>query len=369
MAKNKFKRLTQEELELIEHLRKYGYVPEKYLVSNDVKFKQLSKKYKNLKIKYDESLMLIEKLNKLNSVFGELLKESDKLGNKIYKYKIKPHNKYKSESVAIAVASDWHIEEKVEPSTVNNLNEYNPKIAKNRIEKFFKKIVDFTEMHRSNTHIDTLILALLGDFITGFIHDEFKESNFMSPLEAIRYLYEHMTKGINYLLEYGNYKKIIIPCAFGNHGRTTKEIRYATAATNSFEQFFYYMLKDLYKENKKIQFIINSSYHKFSPLIFDKYLIRFHHGDAIRYKGGVGGITIPVNKAIAQWNKSTYVYLDVFGHFHQQLDGGNFISNGSLIGYNAYALSIKATFEEPKQTFFLIEKNYGKTVVQPIFLK
>jgi hypothetical protein len=42
--------------------------------------------------------------------------------------------------------------------------------------------------------------------------------------------------------------------------------------------------------------------------------------------------------------------------------------NGSLVGYNAFALSIKAGFEPPKQAFFLIDKSVGKTVVTPIIL-
>ena len=86
----------------------------------------------------------------------------------------------------------------------------------------------------------------------------------------------------------------------------------------------------------------------------------------MRYGGGVGGLTIPVNKAIAQWDKLHQVDLDVFGHFHQFMDGGKFISNGSLIGYNAYAMSIKAGFEPPKQAMFLIDKKRFKTFVAPI---
>ena len=97
-------------------------------------------------------------------------------------------------------------------------------------------------------------------------------------------------------------------------------------------------------------------------------MLRFHHGDAIRYEGGVGGLTIPANKAIAQSNKSRTAYLDIFGHYHQMLDGGKFVSNGSLIGYNPYAIRIKASYEEPKQVFFLMERDKGKTAVYPIFV-
>jgi len=53
---------------------------------------------------------------------------------------------------------------------------------------------------------------------------------------------------------------------------------------------------------------------------------------------------------------------------HQFKDGGNFICNGSLIGYNAFALSIKADYEKPKQAFFLVDKKRGKSIVAPIWL-
>jgi len=42
--------------------------------------------------------------------------------------------------------------------------------------------------------------------------------------------------------------------------------------------------------------------------------------------------------------------------------------NGSLIGYNSFALSIKASAERPQQMFALIDKVRGKTLVAPILL-
>ena len=86
----------------------------------------------------------------------------------------------------------------------------------------------------------------------------------------------------------------------------------------------------------------------------------------IRYQGGVGGVYIPVNKAISQWSRAKHADLDVFGHFHQAKHDVRFISNGSLIGYNAFAISIKADFEPPKQAFFLIDRKRGVTIYAPI---
>ena len=45
-------------------------------------------------------------------------------------------------------------------------------------------------------------------------------------------------------------------------------------------------------------------------------------------------------------------------------------ANGALIGYSAYAVSIKGSYEEPSQTMFLINREYSaKTAVMPVFVK
>jgi len=128
-------------------------------------------------------------------------------------------------------------------------------------------------------------------------------------------------------------------------------------------------MRDILANEPRVKFQIAEGYHAYVRLFDGKFVVRTHHGHGINYNGGVGGITIPVNKAIAQWNKGVKADLDVFGHFHTKLDGGNFVANGSLIGYNAYALRIKADYEKPSQTFFLVNRKYNsKTIVTPIFV-
>jgi hypothetical protein len=276
----------------------------------------------------------------------------------------------KSESAAVIVWSDFHIEERVYPEQVSNKNEYTMKIADERFLKLLHGCLAWLKIAGRDTAIKTIVLALLGDFITGSIHDDLAEGNQLAPAEAIHKAYSLIVSGIKFLLE--NTAKdvsFIIPCHSGNHGRMTKEQRIATEAGNSLEYFMYLMLQDYFQTEKRIGFIVQPGYHSYIRFFEGVYEARFHHGHQINYQGGVGGITIPVNKAIAQWNKARPVNLDVFGHFHTKFDGGNFICNGSMIGYNAYAVSIKASFEEPCQQFFLVNREYeAKTMVAPIFL-
>ena len=102
----------------------------------------------------------------------------------------------------------------------------------------------------------------------------------------------------------------------------------------------------------------------------DGFRIRFHHGHAVQYGGGIGGITIPVNKAIASWDRIQAADLTVFGHWHQfqWLRASKYVANGSLIGHSAYATRIKASYEPPCQAMIVIDHGRREvTRAMPIF--
>lgn len=126
----------------------------------------------------------------------------------------------------------------------------------------------------------------------------------------------------------------------------------------------YHNLAHHFEDEPRVKFIIEEGYNTYIDVY--GFTLRFHHGHSVRYYGGVGGLYIPMNKAIAQWDKAVPADYSFAGHFHQMKDGGNFMVNGSMIGYNAFAMSIKADYESPRQAFLLIDKLRGKTVTCPI---
>ncbi|MFA6338886.1 MAG: hypothetical protein WCW87_02425 [Candidatus Paceibacterota bacterium] len=291
-----------------------------------------------------------------------------RLKDEISCYKItRRSDSEESSATAVAVGSDWHIEERVDPSTVNDLNNSNLEITGKRATLFFQSLLRLIEAKQKSINIKTLILALLGDFISGSIHDELMEGNLLLPIDATLEVQKRIISGINFLLDNTDLD-FVIPCHSGNHGRITKKQRHSTESGNSLEYIMYHNIADHFSDNPRVKFMISRGYHSFIDV--EGFVIRFHHGHDIRYAGGVGGIFIPAYKAIAQWQKSRAVNLDVFGHFHQLKYGGNFVCNGSLIGYNAYALSIKADFERPQQAFFLINHQRKQlTDLSPIWLE
>lgn len=281
---------------------------------------------------------------------------------------IQPATEVQGKAIAVMVASDWHVEEPVEKEKVNGLNEYNLEIAKARAYNFFRNGLRLTNINSASSSIDTIYLVLAGDLFSNWIHEELAETNLLSPTDAANYALGLIIDGINFLLDNSTYK-LIIDCIPGNHGRMTKKRRIHNATETSLETFMYQQLARAFSgDADRVTFRVANS--KMLYRKFFNYNIRIIHGDDITYGGGIGGITIPIRKKLAAWDKGIRADLTIMGHFHQMIDGGDFIVNGSLIGYNSFAQSIGASPEKAQQVFFVLcDKDGGcKTAVSPIWL-
>lgn len=284
--------------------------------------------------------------------------------DRVSTYTIHPSKNTGGEAVAVVVASDWHVEENVRPETVNGSNHFTMAIAKKRAEKFFQHALQLTVKEQQDVRIQTMVLALIGDFFSGNIHDELLASCEVGPQDAMLYAQNLLASGIQFLLD-NSKLNLVVPCAVGNHSRMTKKIHISDEHGMSLEWAMYNFLAAHFAGNKRVQFVLSRSYHNYVDVFGFK--IRFHHGHAVNFGGGLGGLTIPMIKAIQRWDNDVKAYLSVCGHFHQKMDGERFIVNGSLIGDSPYGKRLGFT-GRPEQVFFLIDKKRGKTIVAPILL-
>jgi hypothetical protein len=272
-------------------------------------------------------------------------------------------------AVACAVASDWHVEERVDPATVNGLNEYNPKIAKERAARFFEGLAWLVREQRQTFDINEVYLFAIGDFITGYIHEELKEGNFMSPTEASLFWLELFEAGIRQLVAETS-AVLKLAFRFGNHGRTTAKTQIGRAAKNSFEWMAYHVLRKYLRDlidAGAVHCHIDEGHHTLVD-VYD-YRIHLHHGDSVRSNGGIGGIDVPLNRAVAQWRNKYKSHLSVVGHFHRLQMGERLVTNGSLVGYGAYSDWLPSADPEPaQQAFFVVDRGRGKTKNAPIWV-
>lgn len=271
----------------------------------------------------------------------------------------------KGSATALGNFSDWHLEEPVHPAVVGGRNEFNLTIAKQRVKKTTERFLKLLNQERHITPIRRAVLGYLGDFATGWLHPENVEVNVLSPLQAFEFAHDQLEQQIGTIADEPDLDDILVICTKGNHARITNKTRFGNSAATSYEFFMYRSLRKRFQHNKKLRWLIAEGDHLYAEV--EGHVCRYQHGDRIMYQGGVGGLTIPANKAISKWNETERAYVDFFGHHHFWFNGESFVCNGSLIGYNAYALGNKCPFQRPCQTFAVMDKQQGLTTVKKIF--
>lgn len=260
----------------------------------------------------------------------------------------------KRDGTPLILSSDWHIEEEVRPEQVAGRNRYNLDIATRRMERHFEAAMWGWKTQREIFKIRDIIGWFGGDFITNFLHDENAQSNLLSPTEAILFAETNIIKGIDFWLTDPEVEQFILPFNDGNHGRTTKKMQAATRTQMSLEVLMYAHIANHYRNEPRIKCILPTSQFTFLDNVYGR-TIRFLHGDVFKYGGGVGGITVPLFRALARWEKTKHADLTCMGHWHQRYCLPDTMINGSLIGYNAYAMAGGFPFEPPVQSMRMLD--------------
>lgn len=328
-------------------------------VNADAEAARLRGELSALRKKYDVALHELQSEREATESFRSLAGIKAKpIGRK------RPKTK-RPEATAVLVLSDWHVEERVDPETHSGHgNEYTLDIADRRIKQLVQRAAMLIEHEKSLTGIRRIVVAALGDFITGHIHEDLIELAQLAPLAAKRWAGERLAGVIDAMREIA---PVQVVTASGNHGRVGRP-RMATENDHSFEHDLYLTLA-AGERRQDVSWQIGKGYLNIADL--DGFLVRFHHGHSIRFGGGIGGLTIPANKAIANWNTSRRCHLDVFGHWHTfSWLPYRFVANGCLIGHNAFADRIKAEFQPPSQSLIVVDHDHNRvTKVLPIFVQ
>jgi hypothetical protein len=291
---------------------------------------------------------------------------------KAYKVKpiiIKPRTKTRSESTAVALFSDLHVEEVVECHKVDGLNEYRPDIAKARSARFFDLVVRMVKKERQDVDIHNLVLWLGGDFFSSNLHAELPAACALKPMEAAYFSLDIIIGGIDFILAELPDIKLCIPTSVGNHSRTTEKVYVSSEQEHSIEWLMYQWIARHYKEDKRVQVLVANSTNTYVDIY--QYKIRFAHGHVgLKYNQGLAGIHGPLRKKIEQvWNKQVPAYMTCIGHYHQYIPSSRssrYVVNGSVIGTSPYGMQFG--HEDPTQAFFLINRDKGLTVQIPLLL-
>lgn len=282
-----------------------------------------------------------------------------------------PKRHKSSDAVVHIVHSDLHVGETVDPARVNGANRYDEEIAHESFNQLWDLSYNILEWRRKGSlRIETGVLALIGDLMTGHLHEDQRRTNSMHPFEEVGWLLDRYEYHIPRFLDRTGLKKLFIPCCRGNHGRNYEgKKRYALASEDSYEQFLYGRLAKVFKGDKRIEFIISESEFTYGEIFGMR--MRYMHGDQFRFQGGVGGIAVPLLRFIQKLDQADprgRAKHNFMGHWHQWMNLGHVTVNGSLIGTTTYGAGL-GMYDSPKQDFSLWTADDGLVDSAPICIQ
>lgn len=301
--------------------------------------------------------------------YQEYLRQKSQIGEiealPFESYEFKFNEKIEGEKYAVALFSDAHIEETVNPQSVMSLNEYNTDIAKQRIQNYFSNLVHCL----NKDEVSHLIFASLGDTISGYIHDELAQTNGLTPLEATQLAQGLLFNGLKFICEKSNVEDIYFIGIVGNHSRVTKKIQHANGYKMSYEWLMYQNIK---RECEIAGLPITFNLPESEMAVVDTQDNRrflFIHGFQIRSNGSgtVCGIYPALNRLCMKWDKIFHQDKIYLGHFHSCVSIPNAMVNGSIIGYNSFALSNGFGYERPAQQYEVYDTKIGLLLTRQIY--
>ena len=276
-------------------------------------------------------------------------------------------------SVPVLLLADWHLGEVVDPAQTYGYR-YNVAIAEARIKTTVDRTVRLLRENLSGVRYPGIVLACVGDLVSGSIHAELAESDELEILPSIIKARDLMVGVIDRMKrEFG---RVFVPTATGNHGRILdRRPRAKGYAERNADFMVYQLLASHYRDDPAVTIAASRSGETIFSIFDQTFLLT--HGDQLGAKGGDGviGAVGPILRGQMKTLRSlTTLDVDIdhilMGHYHQTLYLPRVTVGGCLKGPDEYAVRLlRAPVEDPSQTLMLVHPEYGITFRQPVFLR
>ena len=302
----------------------------------------------------------------------------------------KPTGKRRGESTQTVVAplTDTHIGEDVDYQQMAGLNSYSFEIFNRRLSGWAEQVLNLVELRRASVPIDDLIVPMLGDMISGDIHDELIKTNQDNVMGQMSRGANLIAQALMYLAPH--FKTITVPCVVGNHGRMTRKPPMKDKYMD-WDYMLYQWVASFCSNQKNIKFQINTSYMNIFQ-VYDKNVL-IMHGDSASGGGSISTITRVITnlRNVLQFRKglepeiadanthvkepnllpTTFDSL-MMGHFHRvdeiDIGTGHAIICGCMKGGDEFALQRLAVITKPQQIVTYWHPKYGYIGKETIYL-
>jgi hypothetical protein len=265
----------------------------------------------------------------------------------------------------VIVLSDWHYGQLVKAVEVGGLSEYNPCIARKRLQLLADRIIRFLEYHPNRP--TEIVIATLGDMVDGSILRGNQQSNIefgvcKQVIEGVEIISDFI------ILLSAHFQKIRFYGVYGNHARLTPNPKDAPPSEN-FDLLMYHFIQQRLKEIKGITVDYTEAQHMVVEI--NKHNFWLDHGDTVRGWAGYPYYGADRQKnnvqAMLQMFSEKADYM-LMGHHHRLGYFNNIVANGSFVGGDLFSIGKLRRMGIAEQMLFGVNEKHGIVWTRPIKL-
>jgi predicted phosphodiesterase len=284
-----------------------------------------------------------------------------------------PIAKGSSPGTPVLLLSDWHMGERVRAAETGGLNAYSREISIRRVHRVVEATIVLARDYMVNPDYPGIVVGLLGDMVTGEIHDELARTNDVDPMPVLLLTVDLLVQALVRLAD--TFGRVFAPCVSGNHGRTDKKMPAKTFSARNFDWLIYQLverrladrgetrIRIAAPEENEVSFAIHG--HRFLAL----------HGHDLGVRGGDGiiGALGPIMRGrLKTAGQKASIGQDfdtlLMGHWHQYITLPGLVVNNTLKGFDEYAAKfLRAPPSRPSQALFYVHPEQGLTSHWQVF--
>ena len=292
------------------------------------------------------------------------------------------HPKGDTPQAIVAPLTDTHIGEFIDTDQMIGLNTYDFNIFNNRLYGWANQVITLSGLRKNSVDIPELVVPMLGDMISGDIHEELSNTNLANCMMQ-------MIRGANLIAQAlmfmaPHFSQVRVPCVVGNHGRMTRKPPMKDKFMD-WDYLMYQWIAALCQNQPNIEFHIPRSYLTVFPVCNRNILAM--HGDAVSGAGSMASIMKVMTNLRSVLQYKTILepeagvpeaqiaeHFDsvMIGHFHRvdELDIGTGTAHicGCMKGADEFAMNRLQAVTKPQQIVTYWHPKYGYIGKEIIYL-
>ena len=271
------------------------------------------------------------------------------------------------EQRAVALVSDVHVGEVVLAKETNYLGEYNSDLFKQRLHIWTDKVVELVALRRQQSNVPNLSIFMLGDIVSGDIHDELSNTNDIAIVDQVILAAHSMSSAILTLCQH--FEEIDISGVVGNHGRMNKKPYYKGKQRLNWDYLIYQIMAMMLAKQTSVSFHIPDSFWTIRDVLGTRFLLIHGDGGPSGFAGipyyGVERVYLRLRDLVGREINFDRV---VMGHYHDPIDTERWHINGSFKGADEYSIGRLYKGSRPSQTLMYVHPNHGVIGNERIYL-